>query len=56
MVDLIDPKSISYVLGGLKPLSVKFIKTLFIEKKGFKNIEKKSKLNLKFVALALIPG
>ncbi len=43
LVDLMDPKSISFVLGGLEPLSVKFIKTVFIDKKGFKNIDKKGK-------------
>jgi len=40
--DIKDPKSYSYVLTGLKPLSIKFIE-LFIEKQGFKNIGNKCK-------------
>ena len=40
------PTSFSYVLGGLKPLSIKFIET-FIEKKGFKNIDKKGNAIIK---------
>lgn len=43
LVDLMDPKGISYVLGGLEPLSVKYIKTVFLDKKGVKNIDKKGK-------------
>ena len=43
-IDIKNPKSYSYVFGGLKPLSVKFIETIF-EKKGFKNIGSKCKLS-----------
>ncbi len=42
MLNLKDPDTYAYVLGGLKPLSIKYIETVF-ERKGFKNIEKKSK-------------
>lgn len=45
--DIKEPKSYSYVLTGLKPLSVRFIE-LFIEKQGFKNIGNKM--------MNLIPG
>jgi hypothetical protein len=41
--DLRFPKNFSYVFGGLKPLSIKYIESIF-EMKGFKNIDKKSKL------------
>lgn len=42
VLNLRDPNTYAYVLGGLKPLSVKYIETVF-ERRGFKNIEKKSK-------------
>jgi hypothetical protein len=41
-IDIKNPKSYSYVFGGLKPLSVKFIETIF-DKKGFKNVGSKCK-------------
>jgi len=47
-IDLLNPKSYSYVLGGLKPLSIRFIEILFHERKGFRYMEKKSK-SLEFV-------
>lgn len=46
-IDIKNPKSYSYVFGGLKPLSVKFIETIF-DKKGFKNVGSK--------LMSLIPG
>lgn len=46
-VDIRFPKSYSYVFGGLKPLSIKFIETVF-EKKGFRNMGSK--------LMGLIPG
>jgi hypothetical protein len=42
--DLRFPKSFSYVFGGLKPLSIRYIESIF-ELKGFKNVDKKSKLS-----------
>jgi hypothetical protein len=42
-INLATPTTFSYVLGGLKPLSVKLLETIFVEKRGFKNIDKKSK-------------
>ena len=41
-IDIRNPKSYSYVFGGLKPLSVKIVETVF-EKKGFKNMGSKCK-------------
>ena len=55
--DIKEPKSYSYVLTGLKPLSVRFIE-LFIEKQGFKNIGNKSKYlpANPLIVMNLIPG
>ena len=46
--DLRFPKNFSYVFGGLKPLSIKYIESIF-EMKGFKNIDKKSLENQKHI-------
>jgi hypothetical protein len=46
-IDIRNPTSYSYVFGGLKPLSIKFIQTVF-EKKGFKNMGGK--------LMGLVPG
>lgn len=41
-INIQNPKSYSYVFGGLKPLSIRFIETLFI-KRGFKGMGNKCK-------------
>lgn len=53
VLNLREPNTYAYVLGGLKPLSVKYIETVF-EKKGFKNIEKKSKLVYVYVIVSTL--
>lgn len=41
-INIQNPKSYSYVFGGLKPLSIKFVETVF-ERKGFKAMGGKRK-------------
>ncbi len=43
-INIQNPKSYSYVFGGLKPLSIRFIELLF--KRGFKGMGNKCKLLL----------